>query len=127
MFYQLTNSELLQQDFCTNVFCIFSCVEMTWLTQLCMYLCVLLSMQALLRKANLVSQMTIERKEKELLFEGGTEVRRRFADSTDSFFHKMIFVVVMRCIGLSVSAYCSQFLFHTYAYLQLSLSSFRGR
>jgi len=36
-------------------------------------------MQALLRKANLVSQMTIERKEKELLFEGGTEVRRRLA------------------------------------------------
>lgn len=37
----------------------------------------LTSMQALLRKANLLSQMAIERKEKELLFEGGTEVRRR--------------------------------------------------
>jgi len=34
-------------------------------------------MQALLRKANLASQMAIERKEKQLLFDGGTESRRR--------------------------------------------------
>jgi len=39
-----------------------------------------LSMQAQLRKANLLSQMAIERKEKELLFEGGAEVRRRLDD-----------------------------------------------
>jgi len=42
-------------------------------------------MQAQLRKANLASQIAIERKEKELLFDGGAEARRRFVDWRNSF------------------------------------------
>jgi len=60
-----------------------------------MCLCVLLSTQALLRKANLVSQMTIERKEKELLFEGGTEIRRRFADWMNSYMRLFLLYFVI--------------------------------